>query len=246
MPTIANPQLLPRGVPTHGSLIKAVGTRIHEATNRGAFTRALAAGGTADQARAGAPGGPADQPPRARHHGALASPDIAGRACVAADARRASVIRAPGPPRRGRDYCRDQPTRGPHPVPPRGMAQIHRLLANADNSPLYNAAPGRATPGNERRAVRAGARPGRRPRTRIPAQLILTRPPGESPRSVDLACPRAHGTLPICYHPPVPDRQSSPAPRWRVPAPPGAPEPPGPRCGRMSEHEPASNGRYTS
>ena len=32
---------------------------------------------------------------------------------------------------------------GPHPVSPRGMAQIGRLLTNADNSPLYNdAAPG--------------------------------------------------------------------------------------------------------
>ena len=49
MPTIANPQLhrspsrVPR-VPTPRSLTEAVGTRIHETTKRGAFTRDLAAG----------------------------------------------------------------------------------------------------------------------------------------------------------------------------------------------------------
>ena len=40
---------------------------------------------------------------------------------------------------------------GPHPVSPRGMAQMQRLLTNADHSPLYND----AAPGALRRAMSA-------------------------------------------------------------------------------------------
>jgi hypothetical protein len=150
MPTIANPQLHHRrprihGVPTHGSLIEAVGTRIHEATKRGAFTRDLAAG--------------ADP---------LASPELALRAAQLTSRReRATIARSlhrtlrdahasrptlggpalirRGPVRHAEDVITAVISRleGPHPVSPRGMAQIERLLTNADNSPLYNyAAPG--------------------------------------------------------------------------------------------------------
>jgi hypothetical protein len=148
MPTIANPQLhhpRSRRVPSHGSLIEAVGTRIHEATKRGAFTRALAAG--------------ADP---------LASPELAPRAAQLISRReRATIARSLH--RTVRDAYASRPTiggpvlirrgavrhaedvitavisrlEGPHPVSPQGMAQIERLLTNADNSPLYNdAAPG--------------------------------------------------------------------------------------------------------
>jgi hypothetical protein len=150
MPTIANPQLRrrdshPRGVPTHGSLTEAVRTRIHEATNRGAFTRDLAAG--------------ADP---------LVRPELAPRAAQLISRReRATMARSlhrtlrdahasratlggpalirRGPVRHAEDVITAVITRleGPHPVSPRGMAQIRRLLTNADNSPLYNdAAPG--------------------------------------------------------------------------------------------------------
>jgi hypothetical protein len=156
MPTIANPQLHPRryharGVPTHGSLIKAVRTRIHEATKRDAFTRALADG--------------ADP---------LARPELAPRAAQLISRReRATIARSlhrtsrdahasratlggPALIRRGAvRHAEDVITavisrlEGPHPVSPRGMAQIRRLLTNADNSPLYND----AAPGALRRAM---------------------------------------------------------------------------------------------
>ena len=153
MPTIATPQLCPRRVPSHGSLIKAVGTRIHEATNRGAFTRALVAG--------------ADP---------LARPELAPRAARLISRReRATMARSLH--RTLRDAHASRPTLGgpslirrgavrhaenvitavisrlerPHPVSPRGMAQIERLLTNFDNSPLYNA----AAPGALRQAMSA-------------------------------------------------------------------------------------------
>jgi hypothetical protein len=150
MPTIANPQLNRRRsragrVPTPHSLTEAVGTRIHEATKRGAFTRDLAAG--------------ADP---------LARPELAPRAAqlisrrertiMARSLRRtlqdahASRLTLGGPAliRRGAvRHSEDVITAvvkrldGPHPVSPRGMAQIRRLITNADNSPLYNnTAPG--------------------------------------------------------------------------------------------------------
>jgi hypothetical protein len=158
MPTIANPQLhrprsRARRVPTHGSLIKAVGTRIHEATNRGAFTHALATG--------------ADP---------LARPELALRAAQLTSRRERATI-ARSLQRTLRDAHASRPTlggpalirrgavrhaedvitavisrlEGPHPVSPRGMAQIQRLLTNADNSPLYND----AAPGALRRAMSA-------------------------------------------------------------------------------------------
>ena len=158
MPTIANPQFRRRDsrarrLPTHGSPIEAVRTRIHEATKRGAFTRALAAG--------------ADP---------LASPELAPRAAQLISRReRATMARSLH--RTLRDAHASRPTlggpvlirrgavrhaedvitavisrlEGPHPVSPRGMAQIQRLLTNADNSPLYN----NAAPGALRQAMSA-------------------------------------------------------------------------------------------
>jgi len=156
MPTIANPELhrrRSRRVPTHGSLTEAVRSRIHEATNRGAFTRDLAAG--------------ADP---------LARPELASRAAQLISRReRASTARALH--RTLQDAHASRPTlggpalirrgavrhaenvitavisrlEGPHPVSPRGMAQIQRLLTNADNSPLYN----NAAPGALRQAMSA-------------------------------------------------------------------------------------------
>jgi hypothetical protein len=150
MPTIANPQLHPRRsharrVPTHSSLIKAVGTRIHEATNRGAFTRDLAAGAE-----------PLARPELAPRAAQLTS--RRGRATMARSLHRTlrdahasrATLGGPALIRRGAvRHSEDVITavisqlEGPHPVSPRGMAQIQRLLTNADNSPLYNdAAPG--------------------------------------------------------------------------------------------------------
>jgi hypothetical protein len=150
MPTIANPRLHrrrpdARAVPTHSSLTQAVRTRIHAATKRGAFTRALADG--------------ADP---------LARPELAPRAAQLTS-RRQRAIMARSLRRTLRDAHASRPTlggpalirrgavrhaedvitavigrlEGPHPVSPQGMAQIERLLTNADNSPLYNdTAPG--------------------------------------------------------------------------------------------------------
>jgi hypothetical protein len=150
MPTIANPQLNrrhshARRLPIHGSLTEAVGTRIHEAAKRGAFTRALAAG--AD---------PLAQPELAPRAAQLIS--RRERATIARSLRRtlrdahASGLTLGGPAliRRGAvRHAEDVITavisrlEGPHPVSPRGMAQIRRLLTNADHSPLYNnSAPG--------------------------------------------------------------------------------------------------------
>jgi hypothetical protein len=153
MPTIANPQLHPRAgrVPTHRSLTQAVGSRIHEATKRGAFTRDLAAG--AD---------PLVRPELAPRAAQL----ISGRerTTMARSLRRtlrdahASRLTLGGPAliRRGAvRHSEDVITavikrlEGPHPVSPRGMAQIRRLITNADNSPLYN----NAAPGVLRRAM---------------------------------------------------------------------------------------------
>jgi hypothetical protein len=158
MPTIANPQLhrrrsRARPMPTYGSLTEAVRTRIHEATNRSAFTLALAAG--------------ADP---------LARPELAPRAAQLISRReRATMARSlhrtlqdahasrptlggPALIRRGAvRHAEDVITavirrlEGPHPVSPRGMAQIRRLLTNADNSPLYN----NAAPGALRQAMSA-------------------------------------------------------------------------------------------
>jgi hypothetical protein len=158
MPTIANPrpyhgQSRARPAPTHGSLTEAVRTRIHETANRGAFTRALAAG--------------ADP---------LTQPELAPRAAQLISRReRATIARslgrtmqeahsssptyaAPALIRRGavrdaEDVIAAVISRleGPHPVSPRGMAQIQRLLTNADPSPLYND----AAPGALRRAMSA-------------------------------------------------------------------------------------------
>ena len=158
MPTIANPQLHRRGSrirhePTHGSLIEAVRTRMHEATKRGAFTDALAAG--------------ADP---------LARPELARRAAQLISRRERATL-ARSLQRTLRDAHASRPTlggpvlirrgavrhaedvitavigrlEGPNPVSPRGMAQIHRLLTNADNSPLYN----NAAPGALRQAITA-------------------------------------------------------------------------------------------
>jgi hypothetical protein len=150
MPTIANPQLHPRRshaprVPTHGSLIEAVRTRIHEATKRDAFTRALAVG--AD---------PLARPELAPRAAQLISRQ--SRATIARSLHRTlrdahasrATLGGPALIRRGAvRHAEDVITavisrvEGPHPVSPRGMAQIQRLLTNADNSPLYNdAAPG--------------------------------------------------------------------------------------------------------
>jgi hypothetical protein len=158
MPTIANPQLNRRRsragrVPTQGSLTEAVSSLIHEAAKRGAYTSALAAG--------------ADP---------LARPELAPRAAqlisrrerttMARSLRRtlkdahASRLTLGGPAliRRGAvRHAEDVITavisrlEGPHPVSPRGMAQIRRLLTNADNSPLYN----NAAPGALRQAMSA-------------------------------------------------------------------------------------------
>jgi hypothetical protein len=157
MPTIANPQLHRPGsadrVPTHGSLIEAVGNRIHEATKRGAFTRSLAAG--AD---------PLARPELALRAAQLISPRE--RAAMARSLRRtlrdahASRPTLGGPVliRRGAvRHSEDVITavigrlEGPRPVSPRGMAQLQRLLTNADNSPLYND----AAPDALRRAMSA-------------------------------------------------------------------------------------------
>jgi hypothetical protein len=156
MPTIANPQLhhrhsSARRLPTHGSLIEAVGSRIHEATKRGAFTQALAAG--AD---------PLTSPELAPRAGKLIS--ARERATMARSLRRTlrdahesrptlggpALIRR-GAVRQAEDVITAVISRleGPHPVSPRGMAQIERLLTNADNSPLYND----AAPGALRRAM---------------------------------------------------------------------------------------------
>ena len=157
MPTIANPQRHRRGsaarAHTHSSLVEVVGTRIHEATKRGTFTSALAAG--------------ADP---------LARPELAPRAAQLISPReRATMARSLH--RTVRDAHTSRPTlggpvlvrrgavrdaedvitavigrlEGPHPVAPRGMAQLQRLLTNADDSPLYND----AAPGALRRAMSA-------------------------------------------------------------------------------------------
>ena len=158
MPTIANPQLHRRRsragrVPTHGSLTKAVATRIHEATNRGAFTRDLAAG--AD---------PLARPELAPRAAQLIS--RRERATVARSLRRTlqdahasrptlggPVLIRRGAVRHAEDVITAVISRleGPHPVSPRGMAQIRRLLTNADQSPLYN----NAAPGALRQAMSA-------------------------------------------------------------------------------------------
>ena len=158
MPTIANPQLhrspsRAGRVPTPRSLTETVGARIHEATKRGAFTRDLAAG--------------VDP---------LARPELAPRAAQLIS-RRERTIMAGSLRRTLQDAHASRPTlggpvlirrgavrhaedvitaaigrlEGPHPVSPRGMAQIHRLLINADNSPLYN----NAAPGALRQAMSA-------------------------------------------------------------------------------------------
>jgi hypothetical protein len=150
MPTIANPQLhhrrsRARGVPTHGLLTEAVRTRIHAVTKRGAFTRALAAG--AD---------PLARPELAARAAQLIS--RRERAIIARSLRRTlrdayasrATLGGPALIRRGAvRHAEDVITavisrlEGPHPVTPQGMAQIERMLTNADNSPLYNdAAPG--------------------------------------------------------------------------------------------------------
>jgi hypothetical protein len=158
MPTIANPQLhhrrsRDRRVPAHGSLIEAVGSRIHEATKRGAFTRALAEG--AD---------PLTRPELAPRAAQLIS--HRERATIARSLRRTlrdahasrPTLGGPALIRRGAvRHAEDVITavisrlEGPHPVAPRGMAQIERMLTNADNSPLYN----HAAPGALRQAMSA-------------------------------------------------------------------------------------------
>jgi hypothetical protein len=156
MPTIANPQLhrrdsRARRAPTHGSLIEAASARILQTTKRGTFTRDLAAG--------------ADP---------LARPELAPRAAQLISTReRATMARSlrrtlrdahasrptlggPALIRRGAvRHAEDVITavisrlEGPHPVSPRGMAQVQRLLTNADDSPLYN----NAAPGTLRRTM---------------------------------------------------------------------------------------------
>jgi hypothetical protein len=158
MPTIANPQLhrrhaRARRLPTHRSLTEALGARIHEATKRGAFTRDLAAG--AD---------PVVRPELAPRAAQLIS--RRERATVARSLRRTlqdahasrptlggPVLIRRGAVRHAEDVITAVISRleGPHPVSPRGMAQIQRLLTNADQSPLYN----NAAPGALRRAMSA-------------------------------------------------------------------------------------------
>jgi hypothetical protein len=156
MPTIANPQLHHRRshahrVRTHGSLVEAVRTRIHEATKRAAFTCALAAG--AD---------PLTRPELAPRAAQLIS--RRERATMARSLHRTlrdahasrATLGGPALIRRGAvRHAEDVITavisrlEGPHPVSPQGMARIQRLLTNADSSPLYND----AAPGALRRAM---------------------------------------------------------------------------------------------
>jgi hypothetical protein len=158
MPTIANPQLHPRRsharrVPTHDSLIEAVRTRIHETTKRDAFTRDLAAG--ADPLARPELAPRAAQLTSRRHRATMAR--SLQRTLRDAHASRATLggpalIRR-GAVRHAEDVITAVISRldGPHPVSPRGMAQIQRLLTNADNSPLYN----HAAPGALRQAMSA-------------------------------------------------------------------------------------------
>jgi hypothetical protein len=146
MPTIANPrpyhgQSRARPAPTHGSLTEAVRTRIHETANRGAFTRALAAG--AD---------PLTQPELAPRAAQLIS--RRERATIARSLHRTlqdahasrSTLGGPALIRRGAvRHAEDVITavisrlQGPHPVSPRGMAQIWRLYNNAAPGALRQA-----------------------------------------------------------------------------------------------------------
>jgi hypothetical protein len=158
MPTIASPQphhgrFRAGRASTRGSLTEAVRTRIHETTKRGAFTCALAAGAdpltqTELASRAAQLITRRERVTIARSLSRMLQEAHVSRATVAAPAliRRAAV-------RDAEDVIDAVINRleGPHPVSPRGMAQIWRLLTNADNSPLYN----NAAPGALRQAMSA-------------------------------------------------------------------------------------------
>jgi hypothetical protein len=149
MPTIANPNLRPsHSAPSHrsarsGSLFRfthAMGPRIHTARHRGALTRMLAEGVD-----------PADRPELALRATQLTS--YRNRTTLARTQRRiiAEAHRPPmtrsnvvlirrGPVLDAEDLLRAVAARldSPAPVRPQGMAQLERLVTNADHSPLYN------------------------------------------------------------------------------------------------------------
>jgi hypothetical protein len=166
MPTIANPNLhQSQSSRNHDSapadtlhrLTRVVGPRIQTAWHRGALTRRLADGVD-----------PAYHPELVLRATQLTSPR--NRAALArtlrriiTEAHRPAMSRSNvilirrGPVLKAEDLLRAMAARldDPSPVSPQGMAQLERILTNADHSPLYNASEPRALDRQLAAALRA-------------------------------------------------------------------------------------------
>jgi hypothetical protein len=150
MPTIANPNLhQSHPSPSHGSaptdaaptLTRGITARIHTAWHRASLTGRLADG--VDPAYHPELGLRATQLTSPRNRATLARTlrRIIAEAHRPAMSRSNVILIRRGPVLKAEDELRAMVTRllQPAPVSPQGMAQLERILTNADHSPLYNA-----------------------------------------------------------------------------------------------------------